>query len=473
MQEKHIIDALESAQPVLSSAERLTVWNAVSQHLPVHSPKQIPSPFLFSHLTKHTMSALIALLILILGGGGTALASDAARPGDFLFPLDRAIENIELKITLSPESKEALTQKFTEERLHELRQIVDEEVVVAPSNLISASTTEANATATATSTLEIEARVFTDRTVIKIGLDDAKFYFEANTIMREGVIAAIQTRFPMLTTEQVDAQLDFKVEERESRPQDRGIVSISDRGEQRINTAVEAMLSFLNDTGTEIINPNNLFNTLASEVDGIPNVHRFDDRLKIGSSDGKYEIQVQDNGNSRVDINNGTARVRVEESNGSVRVKTTEDTRVDIASEEVVRTALTDMSSAIAFKVGAKVFTDTTIVKIEFNGQEFVFETTVTTRSAVVQEIHNRFSALTTAQIDAQLDFMVVDRASVPEDGGTNALQQTTPVRTDDFEDYEEEDENYEDEDEDHEEDEDYEDEEEDEYEYESEQEDD
>jgi len=436
-EEKDIIHDIESIQPELSPEARSRMWSSIASKLP--QQRLIPSPFLFSPLMKHSMTPLVVALILILAGGGTALASDASRPGDFMFPLDRTLEKIQLRLAITDAGKQNLTKAFTEERLEELREIIDEELVVSPLGSTNDSGTSTSDSAT-TSALQIETHVFTDMTVVKLEINNKKFYFESEAVTREDVITDIITRFPLLTNAEIDAQLDFEVEDRASRPKDRGIVSLSDTGEGRINRAVEEILSFLDTTSLDGSKKDNLLTTLKSEVEGVTNVRRNNDRIQIGSDDKRFEIRVDDNGDSRVEIRDGESRVRIEEKDGEVRVETKGKNDDSKKSEDAFRSSvLSTPVSSVSFEVEADVFFDTTVVKIEFNDDDFIFETEAITRSEVIREIQERFPSLTREQIDAQLDFEVEDRASRPTDGGTSASEEDT-VRTRDDEDDEDHD---------------------------------
>ncbi len=73
----------------------------------------------------------------------------------------------------------------------------------------------------ASSTLEIEADVFTDTTIVKVELENGRktlFSTEADT--RDEVVDVIVARFD-LTESKVEAVLDFEIEDRASRAQDR------------------------------------------------------------------------------------------------------------------------------------------------------------------------------------------------------------------------------------------------------------
>jgi hypothetical protein len=72
-------------------------------------------------------------------------------------------------------------------------------------------------------------------------------------------------------------------------------------------------------------------------------------------------------------------------------------------------------------EVEADVFTDTTVVKVERNGTTTVFETGATTTEGVIAAVVNRFD-VTSAQVNAVLDFEVEDRASRVSDFAANSL---------------------------------------------------
>ncbi len=323
MQEKNLIKKLESNRPTLSSEESLRIWENVESKLPVLSPTM--SPFSVKNIFKKTknMSPLILILILALSGGATAFASDSSKPGDFLFPLERTIENAQLSLAFTDEEKALLTKTFTEERLNELREIIDEEISVSPSN----NDINLSSTSTASSTLsdlEIEANIYTDTTVVKIELGDKKFYFETKSNDQGSIITDIKTHFPMLTGSQITEALNLETEDRSSRPKDKGVVTISNNGETRINTAVEALLKFLDQTNTDEINRQDLLSLLSTEVEGVTapaKVKREKDSVRIGNEDSRVEIRVNDDGDSRIEIRQGENRVRIEEKSGEVKVK--------------------------------------------------------------------------------------------------------------------------------------------------------
>ena len=72
------------------------------------------------------MIGLIIAVVLALGVGGTVQIADNARPGDALFGVDQAVENLQLK--LAGDEKEArLRVKFAKERVAEIDNLMDDE----------------------------------------------------------------------------------------------------------------------------------------------------------------------------------------------------------------------------------------------------------------------------------------------------------------------------------------------------------
>lgn len=69
---------------------------------------------------------LVVLTVLSVLGSGAVVASDNARPGDALFGLDQALENIQERVTLDPVRKFELKVKRAQERAQELAELEQE-----------------------------------------------------------------------------------------------------------------------------------------------------------------------------------------------------------------------------------------------------------------------------------------------------------------------------------------------------------
>lgn len=66
--------------------------------------------------------AVAAALVLAVGASGVLVGvADAAAPGDALYGLDRAVENLRLNLAAGPEARLRLQQEYTLERLMEIQ----------------------------------------------------------------------------------------------------------------------------------------------------------------------------------------------------------------------------------------------------------------------------------------------------------------------------------------------------------------
>lgn len=72
----------------------------------------------FAHL-RPLVVALLLVGLIFAGASGTAYAADQARPGDPLYPLDRSLETLQLRLTRNPQRAAALRLACAEERLTE------------------------------------------------------------------------------------------------------------------------------------------------------------------------------------------------------------------------------------------------------------------------------------------------------------------------------------------------------------------
>ena len=75
------------------------------------------------HLSKSAKIAIVA--VLLLGVSGTAAASNQAKPGDLLFGIDRALEQVQLSL-VSEEKTPEIRLRHAEERLAEIQEMLAE-----------------------------------------------------------------------------------------------------------------------------------------------------------------------------------------------------------------------------------------------------------------------------------------------------------------------------------------------------------
>ena len=382
MKKTNLETQLDQKAASLTTAQKNELWERIKAETVSSTP--IPSPYLFNFNFKKPMAPIIAVIALMLGVGGTAAASESARPGDLLFPIDQAIEDVRLALATSDEAEARLKIVFAEERLAELRSLLEEENSSNDDNLNEVIITQ----------FEAEADVFTDPTIVKVEINDRKTTFETTADTREEVIAEIVARFKV-DRATVDRVLDFEIEDRASRVKDLSTSVSSD--DDRVRTSVT------------------LFEELTGSLSDDDQSRFVEELLRsFDSSSARVEVRNDDDGDSRIEIRDGETRIRIEEKDGEVEVRVREDDD-SRSSEDDDSSDDSRSSSSSFFEAEADVFTDTTIVKVEINDRKTTFETTADTREEVIAEIVARFN-VDRATVDRVLDFEIEDRASRAKD---------------------------------------------------------
>lgn len=74
----------------------------------------------------------IGILSVVLLGGGTAFASNASKPGDFLYSVDLWTEDVQLALSLSDDMKQGVYVGIAQERLAEIQELFAQKEVNAP-----------------------------------------------------------------------------------------------------------------------------------------------------------------------------------------------------------------------------------------------------------------------------------------------------------------------------------------------------
>jgi hypothetical protein len=311
--------SFDTQAPLLNAQERKVVWEHVRTQIPQTTFVVSPFSKYYTFAQRKTVLAMVLLLLIGIGGGGTAVASEASRPGDLLFGVERGLEDVRLRLARSQAVREQLSEQFTQERLEELRAIVNEEIVV--SSVSSDMQLFSGLGPIDTNKLSIEVDVFEDVTVIAGEINDIPFYFETNAKTEIAVIAVILKQFPMLSESQVVEKLDFEIEDRASRQTDRGVVTFSPYGQKRVDTALSEILDFI----TKHQSDDNQDQILRSVINEIPVATRIrfdDEQFKVESEDAK--IEIDNRGRSRLEFTDGSNRVRIEERDGDIRIRTEE-----------------------------------------------------------------------------------------------------------------------------------------------------
>jgi len=133
MNEKEIQLKIHQYQPKPDQAwqnRTLHILKNLSENVTNDKKERINDNRLFNFLDKTIMNVKLKLGIvigtsIILVGGSmlTVYASDDANPGDFLYPLDKAVENIQRSFISDPLTKAEFEIKLMEERVMELKDL--------------------------------------------------------------------------------------------------------------------------------------------------------------------------------------------------------------------------------------------------------------------------------------------------------------------------------------------------------------
>jgi CheY-like chemotaxis protein len=101
---------------------------------------------------------VILLLVLILGGAGTAYAAQAALPGDGLYPVKTSIEGLEVALTPDGSGKLQLLLGFAQTRAHEVEALTAEGRLVEIQQTTTAYEAEVNSAAALLDVLDAKDR---------------------------------------------------------------------------------------------------------------------------------------------------------------------------------------------------------------------------------------------------------------------------------------------------------------------------
>jgi hypothetical protein len=131
----HIDTILETATPRQTTVERERLFLRVMSEvgIPTEVASMVPSPYFFwrTYFTN-TRVLVAAVLIVVLGTGGTVAAAESAKPGDVLFPIEQATEQLRLTLATA-ERRGELEARFLEKRFTEVSELLTEETFVASS----------------------------------------------------------------------------------------------------------------------------------------------------------------------------------------------------------------------------------------------------------------------------------------------------------------------------------------------------
>lgn len=398
----------------LSNEESARVWDRVA------GAQQ--QGFISHFISKPMLTSLLIALAISLGVGGTVVTADNAVPGDTLFGVDRAVENLRINLA-TKEKKDELRIRFADERVQEIN-------TIASTSTTTSVTAPASELVTETTVSGIEADVFTNETLIKIEYSSKHFVFTSDAKTKEAVVDAVVAVFPKLSKTFVEAKIDFQIEDRASRASDKDLREDDFSSEDRVkvttglNTAL-ALLQGVSTTlsGDEVIRLKVITDQL--------NAYLADESLD--DNDGEVRIK-EDDSKTRVELRTEDGRVRVEVKNGELRIKTDDDDdnkgwdksddKEDDSSDDdksddknsLKKTVQVSAGTVWGLEVEADVFTNETVVKVEINNIKNTFTTSAKTKAEIVAAVVAKYPVLTSAKVEAVLDLQIEDRASTLTD---------------------------------------------------------
>ena len=399
----------------MTLSEKEKVWQDILRKVEV---QEVSPYWLLSLIQKPMISSLIIALIVALGAGGTIVAADSARPGDMLFGLDRAVENVRVALA-QEENKDNLRIRFATERIREVEDLKKED----DDALLGTVS-------------EIEADVFTNETVVKVKFSgSAKRLFTTTTNTRAEIVKEIAAKFN-IPESQVETLLKLETENRASRLEDK---TLDSKGDRTVEGAAVAK-SFLDNVAAQIRASGNASTTAEIEalVSQLNSQIGEIGRLRVDLRNGETKIRVDDNGNDnkeRFEVRTDEGRVRIEVKDGEIKVKTNDSGAnsnsnsnsgsgsENSSDDNSGRNSSTNQNSQNnratvngLIEAEVNVFTDVTAVKVEINDVKTRFTTNAKTRDEIVTQITQRLPSLTRAQVEAVLNFEIENRASRPQD---------------------------------------------------------
>jgi hypothetical protein len=115
--------SLAAPSPEYKTASKNRIFYNLMQEIEAAQPPQRePLRNLFNEWRPRLQPFLTVALVLIISFGGlvgVAQAADSAVPGDFLYPVDKAIENIRLALTIDEKARVRLLLENSQERIEE------------------------------------------------------------------------------------------------------------------------------------------------------------------------------------------------------------------------------------------------------------------------------------------------------------------------------------------------------------------
>ena len=420
-----IEDRLNRVSPTkLSPEERERLWSSIHMRI-ANTPMLTPSPFsiqiLITHNSYTMVSAFVALLLLI-GGGATVAASDSARPGDALFAVDRAVENVRIALA-SDDSEGELRVRFANERVNEFENIIEEGKGKRLARVSDDDSVETPQEATMALKVVSDDNPNDDDSSDDSDDSDDSFDEDSKEHIAEGLSATLRFFAEASVQSDVDGRGEL------------------DQVLARLNGVINELPE---DFRAELrIDENNRVRVEANGDDeGKIEVRSEGIRTKVEFKDGVVSVETKADDDSSDDSDDD-----INDDNGGDRGDDDSDDDSNDDSDD------DSSSNTSGMEIEADVFLDTTIVKVEINDRKEFFVTNKKTRAEIVSAIAAKFN-LDSALVDSALSLETENRLSLPKDsllggGDDDSSDDSDDDSSDDDEDDSDDDDNEDDEDED------------------------
>jgi len=304
----------------LTQQEKNFVWKQVSLSMAA-------TPHKDSYKTKVSSILKRSVAISIIFGMtmGTASATDSSKPGDLLFPFERAVENIQISMT-SGEKKDELKVKFALERVDEVKTIFSE-----------VSTKSAKEKQKEVSIKKSEKTKVADK---QIENSEGK----VPTLKDAGLVSSSsRTESENKVFEKFENKLSQNELTTEKSLESQDGMKISDTDKKKIEVALGTALDFLGDVKGELSEQGNdkaassidgLVKDLNGEIETLPKNITFEVKLSPSKQKVQFEVTSEDSKES-VKITETPALEKIENKEPisketTMATSTTKETKMEI-----------------------------------------------------------------------------------------------------------------------------------------------
>jgi len=290
----------------LTQQEKNFIWKEVSLSMSVN-PKKTSHKIKTSSIFKKS----IAISLIFGMTMGTASAADKAKPGDILFPFDRAIEDVQISIA-SSEKKDELKVKFALERVDEVKTIFSEistKSTTKKAEEIKDSTADEIPKATEIAEIKKSEEIKTQveeagKVEETIEVDKKTENSEEETKPLEEIGTVSSSTKEEVSQKELTAENSPENNEAKKPIANMSEAEISNKDKQRIEVALGTALDFLGDMKGELSEQgnneaassiDNLLKDLNSEIETLPENITFEVKLSPSKQKIKFEITSEDN----------------------------------------------------------------------------------------------------------------------------------------------------------------------------------